>query len=1022
MLGSCGCRCSCDPVEQGCDSVADEFAHDECGVGALDSRDCQDLACDTVEVVCVDCDHVNQKVGLSAESVDLKHLGDLVERCCHRVKLSLHDLRHEERGHGIADYRWIDAPFERVEGAVPFQARESCLYGIAGQADPVGECDGSGARVLGEAEQNAGVRGVDAIFLGHDAHPIMWSWLRYCALCTLLGEEVVHETTWCSHDLADALLGLRCAAGTQRGSGRVDRRLWVWCGCRSGRAAFLVSGVVRVRTVMSSTVAMSRQPMSADPDAVLAEVEQRVLWLSTAIVDHANRVRANPSGLKVGGHQASCASMVSLMTSLWFRHLRPQDRVSVKPHASPVLHAINYLLGGLDESYLTELRAFGGLQSYPSRSKDPDQVDYSTGSVGIGATAPIWGALARRYLDTVTGGVDTGRQYTLVGDAELDEGAVWEAILDPTVSELGEVVWIVDLNRQSLDRVVPNIAAGRLQGMFAAAGWQVITLKYGSLLNELFDRDGGPELRRRIDVMPNPEYQRLLRCHADELRARLPDGSDAIAGLLSQLDDATLLEAIRDLGGHDLSALDESFAAIDDDRPTVLFAYTVKGYGLPTQGHPQNHSSLLTGEQMGELAERCGMNLESPWHRFDPDSEPGRLCTAVAETLRRPDITQTPVPALPMDIGRTPTGHAATQAALGRALLDLTREAPEAARRVVTVSPDVSSTTNLGGWVNKVGAWSPTERRDWFADDAETMLHWREQPSGQHVELGIAETNLVGLLGELGATWSRWGEPLLPIGVLYDPFVERALEPWAYGTYAGGQSILIGTPSGVSLAPEGGAHQSITTPSVGLEQPGCISYEPAFAIDVEWTLLASLARLGKPGGSSAYLRLSTRSIDQALAAVPTDPAARERRRRQVVAGAYPLRHAAHPTVTIAVMGTLVPEALAAAERLEQAGIEADVVCVTSPGLLFEALRARNGHSDGPTWILGQAFPAARATPMVTVLDGHPHTLAFLPTINQVPGSTLGVSDFGQSGAVEDLYRYYGIDTDAIIRAALDLTE
>src|SRR5699024_8445623 len=403
-------------------------------------------------------------------------------------------------------------------------------------------------------------------------------------------------------------------------------------------------------------------------------------------------------------------------------------------------------------------------------------------------------------------------------------------------------------------------------------------------------------------------------------------------------------------------------------------------------------------------------------------SGPGRACAAAAERVRRPEPAHASVPALPVDIGRTPHGMVATQAALGRALLDLTREAPEAARRVVTVSPDVSSSTNLGGWINKVGAWAPTERPDWFADDADTMLHWREQPSGQHIELGIAETNLVGLLGELGATWSRWGQPLLPIGVLYDPFVERALEPWAYGNYAGGQSILVGTPSGVSLAPEGGAHQSIKTPSIGLEQPNCISYEPAFAIDVEWTLLASLAQLGKPDGNSAYLRLSTRSIDQSLAAVPTDPAARERHRRQVVAGAYPLRRAVAPAVTIAAMGTLVPEALAAANRLEQTGVDIDVVCVTSPGLLFEALRARQGQGDHPSWILQQAFPSARSTPMVTVLDGHPHTLAFLSTINQVPAINLGVSHFGQSGAIDDVYRYHGIDTDSIIRASLDLAE
>jgi pyruvate dehydrogenase E1 component len=766
-------------------------------------------------------------------------------------------------------------------------------------------------------------------------------------------------------------------------------------------------------------------PQAADLHP-LGLIEREVLWLSTAIVHYANRVRPNPAGMKVGGHQASSASMVSIMTSLWFGHLRAQDRVSVKPHASPVLHAINYLLGELDESYLATLRAFGGLQSYPSRVKDPDPVDYSTGSVGIGATAPIWGAVARRYLGSrfAGGGGEqpAGRQYSLLGDAELDEGAVWEAIVDPAVAELGEVVWVVDVNRQSLDRVVPLIAADRLRGMFTAAGWQVITLKYGRLLGELFTRPGGDGLRRRIDAMPNPEYQRLLRCDAAELRRRLPAGDSLIAELIAGLDDETLSAAIRNLGGHDLNALDNAYNAIDDERPTLILAYTIKGYGLPIEGHPQNHSALLTDEQMRELAAHLGTDADQPWRRFPPKSQAARLCAQTAERLRRPTVTRHDPPGVPSDLGRTPAGTATTQAALGRALLDLTREAPEAAARVVTVSPDVSASTNLGGWVNKVGVWSARERTDWFADDAETILHWREKPTGQHIELGIAETNLVGLLGELGAAWSRWGQPLLPIGVLYDPFVERALEPWSFGIYAGGQSILVGTPSGVSLAPEGGAHQSITTPSIGIEQPGCVSYEPAFALDTEWCLLASLARLGRPTGSSAYLRLSTRPVSQKLADVPADPAARERRRRQVVAGAYPLRRAAGaPRVTIAALGAVVPEALAAAERLGELGAPADVVCVTSPGLLFRALRARQGFdTGGQPWILEQAFPAARATPLVTVLDGHPHTLAFLATINRVRHAALGVTQFGQSGLIEDLYRYNGIDTDAIIRAALDL--
>ena len=759
-----------------------------------------------------------------------------------------------------------------------------------------------------------------------------------------------------------------------------------------------------------------------EPDP-LEEIARRVLWTSTAIIHHANHIRPNRTGLKVGGHQASSASLVSIMTSLWFEQLRAGDRVSVKPHASPVLHSINYLLGNLEERYLTTLREFGGLQSYPSRSKDPDPVDYSTGSVGIGATAPIWGAFARRYVDNTFGTTGTGRQYSLVGDAELDEGAVWEAILDPSVADLGEIVWIVDLNRQSLDRVVPNIAARRLEDMFSAAGWQVITVTFGKLLEQLFAQPGGSALRARILDMPNAEYQRMLRCPAAEIRKRLPGtGPDPaqIAELIGTLDDATLIRAISNLGGHDLDALRAAYAHIDDTRPTVIIAYTIKGYGLPTQGHPQNHSSLLSAAQFTELADTLGEDPTNPWRRFDHDTVAAELCRATALRLHRTTIPAAPQMIVPTDIGRTPTAMSTTQAALGRTLLDLTREAPDVAKRVVTVSPDVSSTTNLAGWLNKVGVWSPDERRNWFDDDAETVMHWREKPTGQHMELGIAETNLVGLIGELGTTWSRWGQPLFPIGVLYDPFVERALEPWSYGIYAGGQSILVGTPSGVSLAAEGGAHQSIKTPSIGLEQPGCTSYEPAFAVEVEWMLLECISQLGKPEGRSAYLRLSTRPVAQALAEIPSDPAARERRRRQVIAGAYTLRPHPHPAVTIVVMGALATEAVAAAERLTDMGTGVEVVCVTSPSLLFEAKQARAGHSTSPTWVLDQVFPADRAAPMVTVLDGHPNALSFLPTINRVPSTALGVSGFGQAGSLDDVYSYHGIDTDSIVRAALDV--
>jgi pyruvate dehydrogenase E1 component len=762
--------------------------------------------------------------------------------------------------------------------------------------------------------------------------------------------------------------------------------------------------------------------------ATLQAVQDRVLWLAMAIVHHANRVRKAPSGVKVGGHQASSASIVSIMTALWFEHLRGPDRVSVKPHASPVLHAIEYLLGKLDRRYLTTLREFGGLQSYPSRLKDPVPADFSTGSVGIGATAPIWSAIAHRYVAGHFEVPPGGRQIALLGDAELDEGACWEAIVDPVVPHLGEVLWIVDLNRQSLDRIVPEIAAERLQSMFQAAGWQTITVKYGRWLRELFARGGGEALRRRIDRMDNQEYQRLLRSDAGELRERLPGtGSDAPAlrSLIGELDDGELLRAIRDLGGHDLADLLSAFAEADrvTDRPSIIFAYTIKAWRLATEGHPGNHSALLTPDQFRDLGLTLGADPEDPWAGFGPDSHEGRLCATVAARLERAPVAEALRPRVPASLDRRHIGRESTQQAFGRFFVDLAHAAPEVAAHVVTVSPDVASSTNLGGWINRAGVWQLGDRIDWFADDTDTLVRWRESEHGQHIELGIAEGNLVGLLGELGLTWSRDGQPLLPIGTIYDPFVNRALEPWSFGMYAGAQSILIGTPSGVTLAPEGGAHQSITTPSVGLEQPRCVAWEPAFGQDLEWTLLEALGRLGFDGGTSAYFRLSTRPIDQELAEVPDDDGALERRRRLALAGGYPIRRSDRPpAVTIVGVGAVMPEAAAACAELSADGVACDLVCLTSPDLVFRALQARAGLAQGAEDILDALFPATRIAPLVTVLDGHPHTLAFLAGVGPAPIACLGVSDFGQSGDVADLYAHFGLDSETIVGAAIDLIE
>lgn len=764
-------------------------------------------------------------------------------------------------------------------------------------------------------------------------------------------------------------------------------------------------------------------------DTLLDEIAQRVLWLATSIIDRANRGRINSDGVKVGGHQSSSASMTGIMTALWFTQLRSIDRVSVKPHASPVLHAINYLLGDLDVSHLDTLRSRGGLQPYPSRTKDPDTVDFSTGSVGIGATAPIWAALSHRYVcDRFPDTPPAGRFYSLLGDAEMDEGAVWEAIIDPEVRQLGELVWIVDLNRQSLDRIIPDVQVRRLQGMFDAAGWQVLTCPWGRRLEAVFAAPGGQSLKDRLVGMPNPEYQRLLRAHPTEVHERLLaglSGADAatLSALLEDFDADSLASLIRDLGGHDLGQLVDTFEHIDDSRPTVVFAYTIKGKGLATEGHPGNHAAQLTEAQMRELAAASGMDLDDPWHTFAADSAAGRLCAEAADRLRRqPHETHT-VAEVPVELGFTPKSVISTQAALGRFLSDLKHVAPEVAHRVVTVSPDVATSTNLGGWINKTGIWSPAGRHDWFSDDWERVLRWQEVSGGQHIELGIAEVNLVSLAGELGATGFRWGQPLLPIATIYDPFINRALEPWTFSLYAGGRSIMVGTPSGVSLAPEGGAHQSFNTPSVTLEIPGLTSWEPAFAQDLEWTMLEALREMADPDGDSAYFRLTTRPVSQSLAAVPADPLLRQRRREQVIAGGY--RLSTHPAsqdeVTLVGAGAIMTEVIEAASRLESLGVRAGIVCLSSPSKIFRAVQERSRvNSTVRSAVAEELFPAAHPAPLVTVLDGHPHTLAFLAGVRGDRIRNLGVTDFGQASSVSESYEIHGIDTASIASHALDL--
>ena len=798
----------------------------------------------------------------------------------------------------------------------------------------------------------------------------------------------------------------------------------------------------RPEAARTETSSFTTQVLSPEEYAILNAIQRRVLWLCTLMIHHANHVRSNPDDLKVGGHQASSASMVSILTALYFRYLEAGDRVSIKPHASPAYHAINYLLGILDQPYLQTLREFRGLQAYPSRTKDPDPVDFSTGSVGLGAVAPAFAAVAHRYAQTHFGRVTSRRFISVIGDAELDEGSVWEAAIDEALQGLGNVLLIVDLNRQSLDRVVPGIRAKQLKGLFQAANWQVLEAKYGQRLQEVFAHPGGLALRQRIDEMSNEEYQSLLRRDGAAIRTRLthPLGPEQVENqeivlALRETPDEQLPTLLGNLGGHDLNSLLQAFALADcyQEGPTVIFAYTIKGWGLPFAGEALNHSMLLNAEQMARLQQELGIPDGDEWEAFASDSPEGQWCQKVAERLLRENEQRYPLldpTVVPSRLDLSYPGKLSTQEAFGRVLPRLA-DLPQLGERIVTAAPDVAVSTHLSTWVSKVGVFSPTLQLD-YQEEVQRLLRWQPGPTGQHIELGISEMNLFMLLGQLGMSYELCGQQLLPIGTVYDPFVCRGLDALIYGLYCGAKFIFAGTPSGISLSPEGGAHQSTVTASLGIELPELNYYEPAFACEVEWILLDALRECcNRVHGRSTYLRLSTKKIAQQMLDPVLERLGTEELRRQTLAGGYRLIEGRsqvpdatpNEVVHIATTGAMLPEAVEAAQRLASEGIAANVLHVTSPQklfALFTAERHRRLHDPmaaGQSEYLAALFsPVERHAPIVTVQDASAHSLAFLGSLYGVPTIPLGVDRFGQSGSQADLYQYAGISIDDIVSA------
>ncbi len=763
--------------------------------------------------------------------------------------------------------------------------------------------------------------------------------------------------------------------------------------------------------------------------AAIETLDARLRWLSSWIVHNANHIRPKRDGLKVGGHQASCASMTAIMAALYFHALRPQDKVSVKPHAGPVLQAIHYLLGNQSLEQLQQFRALGGAQSYPSRTKDKIPVDFSTGSVGLGVAITAFSSLVQDYL-IAHGSIEetnAGRMISLMGDAELDEGNIYECLIEGYKHDIRNCWWVVDYNRQSLDNTTADRMFRRFDDIFETTGWRVITLKHGKLQRAAFVRPGGKSLEDWIENCPNAEFAVLTYQGGAAWRTRLHadiGGKPHVKKLLDSFDDDGLAALMTNLGGHCIESLMDAFDSADDERPTLFIAYTVKGYGLPLAGHKDNHSGMMNPAQIDQLRTMMGIEAGEEWAPFAGLG--GNMAAklknfigsgVLAAKPAEPVADYIPVPARLA----VPSGDVqSTQAAFGHVLLDLAKSSEALADRIITTAPDVTQTTNLGGFVNQRGLFRRSDVADLFREaKIPSAQKWAAHAAGQHIELGIAENNFFLLLTSLGLAAPHFGTRLIPVGTVYDPFIARGLDALNYGCYSDARFLLVGTPSGLTLGPEGGAHQSINTPLIGMGQPGLAYFEPAYADEVALFMRWAFEHLQMPDGSSVYLRLSTRQVPQVERA-NTDWEA------DALKGGYWLRRpAAGAEAAIAFTGTIAPEVLAAYDQLLDDIPGLGVLNVTSPDVLHREWSAskaarwtdKNAQTCHVEDLLSALAPDAG---IVTVIDGSPSALSWLGGVQGMRVSPLGTDRFGQTGDLPDLYAEYRLDSVAIIDAMAEL--
>ncbi len=878
---------------------------------------------------------------------------------------------------------------------------------------------------------------------------------------------------------------------------------------------------------------------------VLNKIAKRAHYLATQMIYQANIRKDKEKGdPKVGGHISASASSLHIMGAIHLVAKSGFDHIANKPHASPTDHAYNYLLDLLLKDDHTPLsleeknQAMMGLrhfsqngeyvfQSYHS-AYDPDHHNFfPSGTVGIPPVQAGYLALAYRFAKEHGYEVPDAHFWAVCGDSEFREGSLFEAIPDFAEREIGNLTWILDYNRQSLDghritnrEIMDGTDADRVERTLTANGWEVIQVRHGHIRQKLFKDPGGDAFKKFIeDELEDFEFQALLLVQdMKALKKGLTKERPALKKFLENVDDKELYEGLRDLGGHDIVALAEAFQQSKKSKrkPTFIIAHTLKGWGLKCAASPGNHSALPSAEEMVELQAAQGIKGPSLFAPLAESTPEGLFLKKRRADIFKQMQSQYDLKKKNMELFKTKLGehgeipptldiatklasYPHTQWMLGQLTAKLTRIAntPTTEKQLaknqkaltaqelpwklpgellVSMAPDVGTSTNLNPAMDGKIFGAPVVQdyeTDFGVKDTKTPdLVPGEEVSDRYLRFEITECNVMSCVGSFGKVRDLLGVPLIPLMTVYDFFVKRALDQYFYNLYWKSSFILVGTPSGVTLSPEGAQHGWKSD----IQIPNQITWEPFYCVELDWILCDSIRRHvlhDNEGRNGVLIRGVTRGIEQKdlisllkrqarfkadlngrllhLAEYPMEEAADESQiesiseeemmkamREDVLKGGYYLidyrRYAGYEpgdnVVNIISMGSPTTEAIKASHELLARGIYANVIVVTSPDLVAGNL----GHENDYAYLkqgLGinsqlylkenqelskadLAVLSGRRIPIVSVHDGEPGLLDNLGSIVGVRQESLAVRKHSKCGRPADVYKYHHIDSQSIV--------